>query len=163
MMDVEHPSNQELISWEFHEFDPRPRSNSWYIWYGIIIAALVIYSIVTSNYLFAIILVLFSLIIFLQNWRRPDKLLFSIKGQGIQIGNQFYRMNEIEDFWIAYQPPNVEMVYFSFKASWRPVLGIPLENNNPLQVREILLEYLPENLDRESEPLPDAMARILKL
>ena len=43
------------------------------------------------------------------------------------------------------------------------MLGIPLQGNNPLLVREYILQYLPENLDREEEPASDAIARVLKI
>jgi hypothetical protein len=34
---------------------------------------------------------------------------------------------------------------------------------NPIKVREILLDYLEEDLDQENEPLSDGLGRMLKL
>ena len=156
-------SNDELLSWNFSEFNSTAKSNSWYVWYGVIAAAFIIYAVITSNFLFAIILILFSLIIFLQNWKKPARVNFSVTPSGIEVGGEFYPMKDIEEFWLAYNPPKVKVIFFNFKTSWRPLLGVPLEDQDPLQVRKILLEYLPENLDRNEEPLPDALARILNL
>ena len=163
MENQELNSNDEIISWNFAEFSNKDRKNSWYVWYGIILSALIIYALFADNFLFAIILILFSLIIFLQNWRKPDQIHFAISARGINIGNSFYSMIDIEEFWLAYKPPEVKMLFIEFKAGWKPSLGIPLENQDPLQVREILLDFLPENLDNEDEPLPDTIARILNL
>lgn len=152
----------KLIAWDFNEYDPEPRSNAWYLWYGILAAGLTIYAVFTDNYLFAIIAILVTLIVFLRNWRSPDKIHFAVTPRGIQVGNKFFYMRDIDEFWIVYEPP-VQMVYFNFKSSFRPALGIPLADTNPLQVRDILLDYLQENLDSEEEPFSDGMARIMRL
>lgn len=155
--------NEELLSWNFPEFDPEPKSNAWYLWFGIIAALLIIMAIFTDNYLFAVIIVLFTLIIFLHNWKRPEDIQFIFTPQALHVGEKKYPLKEIDHFWIVYEPPQVERIYFEFKSSLRPLLGIPMSGNNPLQIREVLLEYLPENLEREDEPFADGMARVLKL
>lgn len=155
--------NEPLLQWTFPEYNPEPKSNAWYLWFGIIAAVLIIFSIFTDNYLFAVIIVLFTLIVFLHNWRQPDEVEFIFTPQGLIINGKKYSMKDIEEFWIVYEPPQTELVYFDFKSSIRPLLGIPLQGHNPLQVREILLEYLPENLEKEEEPFADGLARMLKL
>ena len=160
-MDNEY--NETLLGWNFKEFDGAPKSSAWYLWYGIIAALLVIVAVFTDNFLFAIIIVLFSLIVFLHDWKGPDQIEFKFTPEALHLGDKKYPLKDINEFWIAYQPPNVEKVFFDFNSSLRPVLGIPLEGNNPLHVREVLLEYLSENLENEDEPLSDGLARMLKL
>jgi len=153
----------EVLEWTFPEYEEKPRKSSWYIGFGIIIAFLVGSAIITDNYLFAVVLILFSLILFLQNWHKPEEILFQLTPQGVVIGKTSVEMRDITEFWIAYDPPYTEKIYFSFSSPLRPMLGIPLQGNNPLMIREYLLQYLPENLDREEEPASDAIARVLKL
>lgn len=162
MEEQESYPNSELISWNFNEYDPEPRSNTWYLWFGIFIAGLVIYAVISNNILFAVILILFSIIVFLQNWRKPAKIHFGVTPNGITIADKFYKMSEIQEFWIAYDPPRVKAVFFQFTSPFKPLLGIPLDAMDPLQLRKILLDYIPENLDREDEPIPDAIARVLR-
>jgi len=155
--------SRELISWDFYEFYHQDRGNLWYIGFGVLAAVGVIYGIFTDNFLFSLIILLSGLIIFLQNWKKPSRLKFAISPQGITIGANFYPMKDIDEFWMIYEPPKVKKLYINFKASWRPLTGINLEEVNPLRVREILLDYLPENLDMEEEPLSDTIARMLNL
>ena len=153
----------ELLSWNFPEFDSSPRTHRWYLWFGILAAVLVGLGALTDNFLFSIIVVLVSLIIFLRNWRRPGQIHFAFTPQGVHIGRNFYQMKDISEFWIAYRPPTVDTLYFEFNSVWRPTLAVPLNGNNPLQVREVLLQYLAENLEKDEEPLADALARVLRL
>lgn len=159
----ENQNENELLRWTFHEFNPKPRSNSWYLWFGIIFAFFVIVGIISDNFLFSIILILSALIIFLRNWRKPSDITFVITPQGVQVGQNQYTMKELKSFWIAYRPPEVQSLYFEFNSVWRPYLGVPLDGVNPLQVRDVLLKYLPENLDNDDEPVSDAIGRMLNL
>jgi hypothetical protein len=156
-------SSKELMGWNYPEFDNTARSNAWYLWYGIIASFFIVLGVLTDNFLFSIIIILATLIVFLRNWRRPGQIHFAVLPQGIQVGRTLYPMKDIKEFWIVYQPQVVEMLYFEFNSAWRPLLAIPLQGNNPLQIRELLLEYLPENLEKDEEPTADAIARILHL
>ena len=156
-------ASEPLIQWSFSEFRQHSRGNGWFVWFGIITAIVIGISLFTNNYLFAIIIILFVLIIFLQNWKRPRKILFAITPQGIEVDGSKIFMRDISEFWIVYSPPDVEKVYFQFHSILRPALGVDLEGQNPLQIREILIQYLPENLDKEEEPFSDEMARYFKL
>ncbi len=153
----------ELLSWNFPEFDPTPRTHRWYLWFGICSALLIALGMFTDNFLFSLIVVLVALIIFLRNWRRPANIHFAFTPQGLHVGRNFYSMKELQEFWLAYKPPVEDTLYFEFNSMWRPTLGIPLMGNNPLQIREVLLQYLPENLEKDEEPLADSLARILHL
>jgi hypothetical protein len=42
-------------------------------------------------------------------------------------------------------------------------MPIPLENQNPLDIRKLLTEYLEEDLDKEDEPISEGLSRWLKL
>ena len=163
MNDTNLDPTSELLSWNFPEFNAEPRSHRWYLWFGILACLLIGLGIFTDNFLFSIIIVLVSLVIFLRNWRTPGQIHFAFTPQGLHVGRNFYSMKEIQEFWIAYQPPTVDTLYFEFNSVWRPTLAVPLNGNNPLQVRELLLQYLPENLEKDEEPLADSLARVLRL
>jgi len=62
-----------------------------------------------------------------------------------------------------YEPDEAKTLFFEFKNRVRPRLSIPLENKNPLKIRAILLKYLPEDVERENEPLSEQLSRLLKL
>jgi hypothetical protein len=164
----EQESNQSsrpqiLLEWSYPEYTLHHRSHSWYFWYGIIAAALIVLSLFSDNYLFAVIIILSSIILFLQNWEHPKTMDLQLRTDGLYLGEKLYSYRDIAEFWIAYDPPHVSKVYLAFESTIVPMQGIPLGETNPLQVREILLKFVPENLDREDEPGSDIIARVLKI
>ena len=96
--------------------------------------------------------------------RNPALLRITITEDGIEIGDKnFYKWQDIDKFWIVYEPPAVKNLYLDFKAGLRPSITIFLENQNPLIVRKILLQYINEDTERENETFSDGFSRMLKL
>lgn len=152
-----------LLKWTFPEYLPHKRGKAWYFWTLAIGLALLIWSIVVSNYLFTLIIVVISLIFVLQNRRTPALLECQIKEDGLEIGRNFYAFRDLKKFYLIYRPPEVKTLYLDFKTGLRPTLPILLENQNPLKVREVLKNYLDEDLEKEEEPAADAISRSLKI
>lgn len=155
---------QELIAWEIPEYEKHERSNTWYLLAGLVCAGLIIYGFYTANYLFVIIIFLFIGLNIINYFRDPDLLEFIITTEGIIIGNNFHDFDDIKDFTVLYKPSrNVRTLYLNFKSFLRPRLSIPLAEVNPVDVREILIKYLMEDLDRTDEANSDFIAKKLKL
>lgn len=153
-----------LASWKITGFDKHSRGRKWYIIVGLVALSFLVYAIITANYLFAIIIILGAAIIYIQEkFSHMDKTLFAITTKGIQLGDTIQYYNEIKKFWILYDPPEVKKLYFSLKRSFSPNIMIPLGNQNPLKIREILLRFLEEDLEKEEEPLAETLARWSKI
>ncbi|HCR15563.1 MAG: hypothetical protein A2295_03290 [Candidatus Jacksonbacteria bacterium RIFOXYB2_FULL_44_15] len=152
-----------LASWQVPEYDEHERSMFWYIGFGALGLGLIIYAIATANYLFALIIVLAAVIIYFQHRGTATRVDFLVTGKGIKVGNREYSYRDLKQFWILYNPPLVKKLYFSFQSSLTPRLMIPLRNQNPLKVREILLSFLGEDLEKEEEPLSEVFAKWTKL
>ncbi len=153
-----------IISWEIPEYEKHKRSKKWYISAAIIGLILIAFSIVTLNYLFAFIIIIAALIIILHDARDPDLVDFAITTEGLLVGRKFYDYDEIKNFSIVYKPRlEVKNIYFEFKNFLRHRLTIPLEDKNPVEIRKILLKYLPEDTERTDPPLSDGLAKLLKL
>ena len=88
---------------------------------------------------------------------------FAINEDGVVLGSKFIAYKEIKDFFIIYEPPEVKTLHLEFNQGWRPRLAVPLGEQNPLAVREVLLKYLAENTERTEEPLSDYLSRKWKL
>ncbi len=152
-----------LAEWQFPEFVKYKRSRSWYITAGIVVALLLIYSAVTANILFAMIIVIASIIFIINQKREPKMVSFKITEEGIVVDETLYEWPEIKNFWIIYEPPKVKNLYFEFKSLLLPRLPIPLQDQDPVKIREILLDHIDEDIDREGEPISDGISRALKL
>ena len=153
----------QIAGWKIPEYETHQRSRVWYIAAAVVIVLLLIYCFVTVNLLFALIIIITSFIVIFQHSRKPETYDFSITKRGIAIEDSFYPYDTFDNFWIAYHPPDVKAIYFTFKSLVKPEISVYLGNQNPLRIREILLEYLDENLDREDETTSDALRRLLKI
>lgn len=154
----------EIVSWQVPEYEKHERNKSWYILASIIGLLLLVYAIYTKNFLFAVIIIIVSLILILTDKGDPNLVKISITDEGIIVGRRFYDYDEIKDFSVVYKPKQgVKNLYFEFKNALRQRLSIPLEDMNPLSIRENLLKYLPEDLDRTDHPLSERLAKLFKL
>jgi len=155
---------EKIISWQVPEYEKHQRSKTWYILASVVGLLFIFYAIYTRNFLFAVIIIVVTLIIILHDSREPDLVKVSLTSEGIMVGRKFYDYDEIKDFSIVYKPRlEVKNLYFEFKNVVRQRLSIPLEDMNPLSIRENLLKYLPEDLERTDHPLSERLAKIFKL
>ena len=151
------------MSWNIPEYHEHERGKRWYIIAIAIGALLLLYSVLTANFLFAIILVLAILIMAMHDRKAAPEVAFEIAENGINVGEAHYSYNRFKSFWMYYEPDEAKTLFLEFKSGVRPRLAIPLQNKNPLKIRSILLAHLPEDVEREDEPLSEQLIRLLKL
>jgi len=119
----------------------------------------VVYGVVTRDFLFSLIIILFAIILFLQAHQDPKQISFKITELGVVVGNRFYSFSELDSFFIIYNPPDVKTLFLETKEVLKPMIRVPLLDMNPVDVKNVLRAYLPENFERENEPLSDRAAR----
>lgn len=156
-------ATEPLLRWVIPEYTQHERGRNWYIVAGLIAGFFLVYAIATANFLFAVIVLLGLVTLFVRHQHAPMNLEVAIYQDGIAVGERHFEWKELKDFWIVFHPPEVKTLYISFQNGWRPRLPIPLEDTNPMKVRQELLVYLEEDLDREDEPTMDALSRLLKI
>lgn len=157
-------SNSKTINWKIPEYEKHKRSKKWYIIALSSSFLLLIYSFLSSNFLFAVIIVVASIIITLNDGQNPKNVNFLITNEGLKIGRKFYDFDKIKNFTIIYKPKkNIKNLYFEFKNTISPRISIPLKDKNPLKIRKYLLKYLSEDLEKTEEPLSENLAKFFKL
>lgn len=156
-------SQTPTISWTIPEYREHARGRRWYVVAIAAGAALLSYAVLTANFLFALILLIAIFVTALHDRRSAPDVLFEIAENGINIGETHYSYNRFKSFWMYYEPDEAKTLFLEFKSGVRPRLSIPLQNKNPLRVRSILLAHLPEDIERENEPLSEQLIRLLKL
>ncbi|MDP3985201.1 MAG: hypothetical protein Q8P82_00395, partial [bacterium] len=152
-----------LLKWQIHSFPKYERGTAWFVVAGIIGAALILYALLTANFLFAIIIFIFGLILALTSIRKPDLVDIMITETGIGMGRSFYQYRDIEHFSVIYDPPITQNLYIELRGGFRPHISIDLQNQNPVLVREILVTYVPEDRERTEEPFSEFLGRLLKI
>lgn len=152
-----------LHEWTIQEYDHHDRNLFWYVFMIGLGLILVLYGMLSGNFLFALIIILFAIILFLQSHQTPLQVSFQIAELGILVGNSFYTYSEFENFYIIYEPPEVKTLFIETKSTFRPILRIPLLDMNPIEVRLTLKQYLEEDTSKEEEPLADKLARTWRI
>lgn len=154
---------QTLAEWSFPEFEKHQHSKAWYFWMITLTLALLLYAILTVNFLFAVIIVIAAITLIYKHRDEPEQITFAITEDGLELENKFYDWETVQNFYIIYKPQEVTNLYFHFRAVTKPRLSIPLQNQNPVEIRKILLSYIDEDLEKEEQPFSEAISKILKL
>lgn len=152
-----------LHEWEVAEYEQHERGMRWHVIMTILGFLLVGYAIFTQNFLFALIIILFAIIIFLQSHQEPHIIMFKITDLGVILNNRFYSYSEFSDFYVIYNPPEVKTLFLETESSFRPRIRVSLLNQDPNEVRFTLRQYLAENVEKEEEPLSDKVARTWRI
>lgn len=162
MMEVLGEQGDTIFSWLIDEYERHERGPIWYAVAFLVGVSLILYALVVQNFLFAIIIVMFGVIIGLSSLREPQRLLFQITTRGVAVGDHFVPYKDMKDFWMVYEPPYVKNLYLEYKNPLTPRIVVPIEEGDPVEIRRALLDFLDENGSSE-EPLGDLMGRVFKL
>lgn len=154
---------EPILDWEVDEYPQHERSRTWYIAASIIAIALIVYAIITANFLFAVIILMVGVITLLSTFKTPDRISVMITTTGVIVGDLYYDYQSIRDFSIVFEPPDVSILYLDFHSSLHPLISVPLEEMDPNLIRDALLPFCTENFHRNEESLTDLMKRLYKL
>jgi hypothetical protein len=157
------PYGRGIVQWEIDEYPDHQRSRRWYVVMGAAGALLLLYAVFTANFLFAVIILMIGIISIISSFKTPDKIPVVVTSTGVIIGDTYYDYPVLKNFSILYNPPEVKYLYIDFHSMTRPLLTIPLEQVDPNIVRESLLPFVIEDLDRIDETLTDVLRRLYKL
>lgn len=152
-----------IYQWEIEDRRTHDRGWIWYTMSSLIGVAMVTSAIVTQNFLFAILILLFAFIILLQGIVPIKKMQANVTRQGMMVGKSNYPWRDFRSFFIIYNPPYTNRLYLEKKGK-QGYLGLELnEQLDPYELREIMFNFLPENIDKDDEELIDSIRRIFKI
>jgi hypothetical protein len=130
---------------------------------GAIGVGLIAYFAISNNYLAALFFfVALITLVFGVATRKGRRIICTLKADGIAVNRAFYPYSHLKSFWIFYDPPSLqELSIKSKKVLGGRYLRIPLESEDPVKIREVLLKFLPEK--REEQGLASVFAKIIGL
>ncbi len=153
-------NNFQPLTWTAPEFTKHKKDAGWFITGGVIALALLIFALYGKNFLFALIIILAAFSVFVWSQKEPQRIQFSLTPKGVAIGKTIYSFDNLESFWIFYNPPEIKYLSIISKKLFMPKIAIPIGNEDPDEIREILIEFLPEKEQHES--LIDVLGRHLR-
>ena len=149
-----------LMSWEAPEHELREKTPDWYWAVGIIAFGFLILAILLKNFLFAILVLLGGFTVAMYGVKQPKIVNFAITSRGIKVEDKLYPYDNLQFFWINYDPPQVKELYIISKKKFVPQIFIPLGQADPNLVREHLMKFLEEREIQES--FVDVIARFFR-
>lgn len=148
------------IEWTALEFDYYSKSKSWFVGFGIVAVLLALWGIWTKNIIFVILIGLsyFTLVVFA--FKKPRGVQFAITPKGVNVDENLYNYDDLKSFWIFYEPPEVTEISLHSKKIATPYIKIPLGDQNPVEIRRMLIKYIPEI--KQETSLADNLSRTIK-
>ncbi len=138
------------FEWEAPEFEKKKKSSSWFILPAIITIALGIISLIAENILFLIFIVLAFVIFYMYANKEPRIIKFKINEKGVEVNGRLHEFHDLKSFWLFYNPPEQKELSMRSKKTFFPYIRIPLAEENPVEIRDYLLKFLPEKRHQES-------------
>lgn len=167
---------KNFIQWQVPEYKKPERGKYWYLLAALFIFICLFFSFFTisswsivflgakSNFLFALIILISMAIMMVHEGQEPRMVTVKLEPEGIQIGRRFYDYDEIKQFCVLYKPKqSIKNLYLEFNNKMMPRLAIPLRRQDPLNVRNYLVRYLNEDLERIAPPLSEELTKLFKL
>lgn len=148
-------------SWKAPEFELYEKSRNWYIAAGLFIFIMVIYAVFTNAPIMAITFILIGIVGYIYAQKDPRIVNFCITSKGVLADRQFYSYENIFSFWIFYEPNHTRVISLHTKASVLPFVHIPIEDEDPVKLRDLLMQNIPEI--KQNPSLINTIERVLHL
>lgn len=149
-MDIIKKPELKEFEWETAEFERKEKEKSWFIMPAIIAIILCVFAIIIDSYLFALLIVLSFTTFYMYANKSPRIIKFRIDEKGIEVDRRQHEYEDLRSFWIFYDPPLEKTLSFRSKKTFFPYIRIPLDKENPAEIRKYLLKFIPEKRHKES-------------
>ncbi|EKD23025.1 MAG: hypothetical protein ACD_83C00099G0005 [uncultured bacterium] len=154
---------KKSIKWQAPEFHFYEKSGLWFSKFSIIAILLIIIFIYLgivqkhfSYYLAAGVVLAATLALFSQARVKPEPVNFHLTEDGIEFLGKKHLWENLKNFWVS-----DDAVYFESKNKISIPISMPLGDQDANQLRNYLLQYLPEKSDG-GEMLFDKVNKLFK-
>jgi hypothetical protein len=154
-------SEDVFLSWRAPEFEKFERDRKWYFIVALILVAIVSYAIWTNSPVMAITFILIGVVGYVYIEKEPRELYFALTPDGVIAGREIYEFDNLASFWIFYEPGDIKVISLKTKSHLAPYVHIPIHDQDPVAIREILLGYIEE--EKHEPGLMEVMGRLLRL
>ena len=130
------------MRWSAYEHEHIERERDWYIALGIAAVCIAIVSILFSDALFALLILVAAFTIALLARIPPELVQFELSDRGIRVAGRMHRFDEITAFWVEEEHHSGRPhLLLTTKKIMHPTIIIPIEHIDPHTVRSFLKEH----------------------
>jgi hypothetical protein len=141
---IEQHSADSLLHWNAPEFEMFEQNKKRLAYAALVLLAIIIYATLSNNPIMAIVFVLIGIVAYMYLNKEPRDLDFQIVPEGISASKDFYAFENIRSFWIFYDPQYKKIISLHTKSYLTAFVHVPIHNEDPVEIRRILLKYIPE-------------------
>ena len=147
-----------LYEWQAHEHVHKAKSQRWFMILAAVAAVMVAFFAINLNFIAAITIAFVTVLVYLMAQRKPNTMRYRIMVDGVAIGNTLYQYEELDSFNIVYEPDETKVLLIRSQRAMAPLVAMEIGIADPNDIRDLLLEFLPEDLQLK-EPIADVLAR----
>lgn len=148
-----------LLRWRAPEHEIMEKSQRWYLYVALFLVAVIAYALYTNSPVMAITFVLIGVVGYIFINKEPRIVDFYITPDGIVADREIYEFENVKSFWIFYEPGQVKVISLHTRNKLIPYIHIPVHDEDPVKIREILLEYIRE--EKQNPSAVDTFERML--
>lgn len=148
---------EPIKTWQAEEFQKKEKSKAWFVGLAIVFLGLIVFALFQGSYTATILFILMGVVVYLYSLKKPDTLTYSIAPQGVKIEDKLHEFDELESFWVFYDPPEVKYVSLETENFLHKYIHLPLGEEDPNEIRDILERFLP--IEKQEESVADVIAR----
>lgn len=134
----------QKLSWQILEYKKKEKTVDWYWAVGVIAFSLAVIAIIVGDGLFAIFIIIATAILLSFSNTEPRMFVVNVDKRGINVGSDKYPFATLDEFWIDITDENSPKILLKSKKVFMPLIVIPVEDHHHLDIRDFLLQYLPE-------------------
>jgi hypothetical protein len=139
-----------LLSWNGPSDLPEEENRRWFLLIIVLSVVLVLLAILMKKYFLTVIILLVSWLTYMLSRIPAQEIEHTITSTGIFTNNKFYAWNELSSFYIIKDHGHYVLGLDTNRRFFSSV-PILLGNQNPVEVKEVLLQYLPNNELKEQD------------
>jgi hypothetical protein len=133
-----------IMRWDAPEFEMLEKNKKRLAYMLLLLSIIIGYAAFTNSPLMALVFILIGIVAYLDMQKTPRNLNFSIIPEGIIAGKELYDFDNIRSFWIFYDPEYKKIVCLHTKSFISPFVHIPIHDQDPVAIRNILIKHIPE-------------------
>lgn len=115
---------------------------------------------VQHNIVAAILFALLGIVLLIHARKDAEVGPFIIDTVGVSVHGKLHRYRDLESFWIEYSPKDrIQELSLHLKKKHLPYLRLPIYEQNPVQIRSLMIDFIPEI--HHPDNVADVLARRL--
>ena len=138
------PDVDDGIKWHGPLHISRPNKKLVLTVFAGLLAAAVLIVVLSGDFVTSVFLALLGIMIQVQSGKKGIDGEIRISHHGLHLNERLYPMNTIKSFWVDYLPGGTQELSVQLTKWHMPYIKIPIYGQNPLPIRDLLIQFVPE-------------------